>query len=138
MIKKLIFVAVGILLIVGAFGAGWSLKGKQQNKEYNASIQPAANLVNGIIGGNDVDGQYESTASVYKDSTPKDAFNASAATLKDAIIVNTSTYRGDVDNIISYELTKDGNKSYDAIVTTTKQQDMWQVTSFQISERIQQ
>lgn len=137
MIKKLTLILGIVILLSLTFAAGWAVKSKQVNAEYNSSIQPAVRLVDGMIDGNNLESQYSSSSSIYKNTTSKDEFIKNAALLKGAVIISNKTYTSTIDNIVSYQVTT-GGKSYDVVMTTTKDSDRWAVSSFQVSEKVQQ
>lgn len=135
MIKKIAIVLAAVALIAGAFVLGWNLQSRQTDNEYNAAIRPATQLVDSMISGDNLKKQYESTSSIYKETVTEDQFTKSVALLKDGVIVSNNTYNGSIDNFILYELTQ-GDKTYDISVTTAKADDVWAVTSLQISEQV--
>lgn len=135
--KKILLVVVTLLVAVGLFMAGWSLRERKYNTEFNEAVKPAQQLVDKLIQQNSTTA-YTAMPVAYRSNVSEAQFKESIANSisKDSKQTGLSIYQGADESLINFDVNDANDKAIGTLtVFTTKTKGKWSVSYIQLNKK---
>lgn len=135
---KRALVVIGIILLgIGLFYAGWSLRERKYTSEFNAAVGPAQEITDNLLDQKPA-AAYDLLPSGYKSSVSKDQFKESVAAgvPKGSKQTGLSIYQGANESLVNFDVSDSTGKELGTLmVFTIKTGGKWQANYVQFNKK---